>query len=78
MISLPPERGYIHVWLIKNILISEENVSNDDNDDLPRSLETQNIFQNIRFKVIHIHVLDIGSMEEKNYHYNILLLCGFL
>lgn len=35
MISLPPERGHIHVWLIKNILISEENVSNDDNDDLP-------------------------------------------
>lgn len=24
--------------------------------------------------MIHIHVLDIGSMEEKNYHYNILLL----
>lgn len=32
MISLPPVRGYIHVWLIKK---SEENVSNDDNDDLP-------------------------------------------
>lgn len=55
------------------------NVSNDDNDDLPRSLETQNIFQNISFKVITYtcirHWIDGGEKLPLQYT---SVACGFL